>query len=374
MGKTQIDGMEIRMAHFQESGLHFGHLSRVFPGHRGLVGLLRGSHGSRVWRRVCCKWRKQLQDCPGQGEITQDKKTLCLNANIFCFQQVTDVRLPRHLIPIKYNVKLIPFIIPDNFTIDGSVSIIMEALETGSNVTLHSADMDIDHGTVRVNQVTENGQNVAEIRVNDHEYDEDREFYITHLSGQLEVGKFYEIRMDFTAKLNDNLKGFYRSVYKNKQTNEQEYIAVTQFQPTDARRAFPCFDEPAIKAKFEVSLGRLKEMTSISNMPIVKQGVEMDNNRDYVWDHYEESVPMSTYLVAFVVSRFGFEISPDSGNNVQFRIWARKDALDQIAYAKDIGPKILKFFETYFNVDYPLPKQVLFLPWIAHFWVVWLDW
>ena len=67
---------------------------------------------------------------------------------------------------------------------------------------------------------------------------------------------------------------------------------------------------------------------------------------------------MSTYLVAFVVSKFGHETSPATGNNVEFRTWARNSALDQIAYAKDIGPKILEYFETYFSAAYPLPKQV----------------
>ena len=82
-----------------------------------------------------------------------------------------------------------------------------------------------------------------------------------------------------------------------------------------------------------------------------------EGSDEYVWDVYHESVPMSTYLVAFVVSKFGFEISPKLDNGVMFRIWARKDALDQTAYAKDIGPKMLEFFEDYFNVSYPLPKQ-----------------
>ena len=67
---------------------------------------------------------------------------------------------------------------------------------------------------------------------------------------------------------------------------------------------------------------------------------------------------MSTYLVAFVVSQFNFEMSPPTGNKVDFRVWARQSAFDQIAYAKDIGARILEFFEKYFNVKYPLPKQV----------------
>ena len=265
-----------------------------------------------------------------------------------------------HLVPIKYNVKLIPFIIPDNFTIDGSVTVFFRAAERGSNnITLHSADMEIDRSSVKVREVDRNRRKIKDIGVQSQGYDKDREFHITYIQGSIEKEKYYEISMNFVAHLNDNLKGFYRSVYKNRKTNEQEYIAVTQFQPTDARRAFPCIDEPAIKAKFEVSLGRLKEMTSISNMPLKQngKGVPMKNTDEYVWDHYQESVPMSTYLVAFVVSRFGFEISPKTGNGVEFRIWARKDALDQIAYAKDIGPKILKHFEEYFNISYPLPKQ-----------------
>lgn len=76
------------------------------------------------------------------------------------------------------------------------------------------------------------------------------------------------------------------------------------------------------------------------------------------WDRFEKSVPMSTYLVAFMVSDFGFETSEKmKNNNVTFRIWARKDALNQVEYAKEVGPKYLEYFENFFNIGYPLPKQ-----------------
>ncbi len=70
------------------------------------------------------------------------------------------------------------------------------------------------------------------------------------------------------------------------------------------------------------------------------------------------SVPMSTYLVAFVVSDFEFREAEDAGNQVQFKIWARRNAIDQTEYATIIGPKIMAYFEEFFSVPYPLPKQV----------------
>lgn len=70
----------------------------------------------------------------------------------------------------------------------------------------------------------------------------------------------------------------------------------------------------------------------------------------YYWDEFEESMPMSTYLLAFVVSDF------KNITNGTFSVWARPDALESARYALEVGPKILAFFEKYFNITYPLPK------------------
>eukprot|EP00095_Tigriopus_kingsejongensis_P012300 maker-scaffold692_size110616-snap-gene-0.19 protein:Tk12300 transcript:maker-scaffold692_size110616-snap-gene-0.19-mRNA-1 annotation:"aminopeptidase n" len=265
--------------------------------------------------------------------------------------KVKDVLLPTHMIPFKYKVQLVPFIIPDNYTIKGYTEIHMMCRESASNVTVHINNLNITQDLVSLKD--HQGQ---DIQITGHKYDKEREFYIIELGHDLVPGTNYTMSVHFVADLADGLNGFYRSTYQN-EDGEDVVLATTQFQAVDARRAFPCFDEPALKARFEISLGRIREHKSISNMPIKENGVAMSGTDDYVWDHYEESVPMSTYLVAFVVSDFGYEIAPPTGNNVRFRIWARSNALDQIAYAKSIGGRILKFFEDYFNVPYPLPKQ-----------------
>jgi len=267
--------------------------------------------------------------------------------------KVVDVRLPTHLVPELYTLELVPFIVPDNFTIRGHVEIDMVCMLAADNVTLHSADMVINNDTVSL-QEKKSGRR---IQITGHSYDKDREFYISKLGEDLQPGMQYTIRIEYTAYLKDNLKGFYRSVYKNQATGEDEYIAVTQFQATDARRAFPCFDEPGLKAAYKVSLGRTQDMSSISNMPIESKGEAMAGSQEYVWDRYQQSVKMSTYLVAFVVSKFKFRETTREDNGVRFRIWSEPSSLDQTEYARDIGPKILKFFEDYFNVKFPLPKQ-----------------
>ena len=104
-------------------------------------------------------------------------------------------------------------------------------------------------------------------------------------------------------------------------------------------------------------LGRTKEMSSISNMPQQQTGVAMAGTEDYVWDVYQKSVKMSTYLVAFVVSKFQHLEAERLANNVTFRIWSLPASLDQTAYAGRIGPRVLEHFENYFQVPFPLPKQ-----------------
>nr|CAD7593835.1 unnamed protein product [Timema genevievae] len=256
-----------------------------------------------------------------------------------------DVRLPRAIKPDSYDIKIIPFIVEGNFTFHGAVSIVLNVTQDTRNVTLHVNDIKVLQDTVEVVEEGDTNGSVAVQRISN---DSARQFLVLHLARVLAAGRQYTVRMRYIGNLNDALQGFYRSSYIV--NNQTRWVAATQFQPTDARRAFPCFDEPALKAKFKISIARPRNMTSISNMPQEGPSQPVEGIPDYEWDHYGLSLPMSTYLVAFVVSDFAHKTD---GN---FSVWAREEALQQAQYSLEIGPKILKYFEDYFEIKFPLPK------------------
>ncbi|XP_014203834.1 aminopeptidase N [Copidosoma floridanum] len=262
-----------------------------------------------------------------------------------------DVRLPGSVLPDSYELWLTPFIWDGNFTFNGEVKIVINVTESTKKVTLHAVDMMIDESftSVKPYPVVADGKR-ASIRVSRQYNDSARQFHVIQTEETLVAGKSYLVHLRYVGHLNDYLQGFYRSSYTV--NNERRWIATTQFQPTDARRAFPCFDEPGLKASFQINIARPGNMTAISNMPKERESRPVSGLPTYVWDHFERSVPMSTYLVAFIVS--DFKAMHSSTSNVS--VWARAEAIEQAAYSLEIGPKMLSHFEEFFKIKFPLPK------------------
>ncbi|KAM3274990.1 hypothetical protein ACQJBY_043768 [Aegilops geniculata] len=155
--------------------------------------------------------------------------------------------------------------------------------------------------------------------------------------------------MDFTGILNDQMRGFYRSKYQYK--GKERNMAVTQFESVDARRCFPCWDEPAFKAKFKLTLEVPSELVALSNMPVA--------NATFAGPiktvRYQESPPMSTYLVAIVVGLFEY-VEGMTTKGTRVRVYTQIGKSNQGKFALDVGVKSLNLYKDYFATPYPLPK------------------
>lgn len=137
-------------------------------------------------------------------------------------------------------------------------------------------------------------------------------------------------------------------------------MATSKFEPTYARQAFPCFDEPAMKAKFKVSLVRPlgDGYVALSNMN--ELSTDIDEATQTATTHFAESVPMSTYLSAFIVSDFQHKELPVNargvGENFTLRAFATPAQLEKVTFALDTAKVITEYYIDYFQEPYPLPK------------------
>lgn len=170
-----------------------------------------------------------------------------------------------------------------------------------------------------------------------------------------DVGTTVTLRLTFTGELNDKLAGFYRSAYPAPDgSGETRHLAVTQFEPTDARRCFPCWDEPALKATFGMTLTVPEDRVALSNMP--EKTVVGDAAAKTKTVTFETTPVMSTYLLAFCVGEFDC-IEDTTPEGVTVRCWTPVGKKEQGRFALDTAVGSLSFFGDYFDNAYPLPKM-----------------
>ena len=157
--------------------------------------------------------------------------------------------------------------------------------------------------------------------------------------------------MRFTGTLNDRLVGFYRSEYQDNE-GRTRHLATTQFEATDARRAFPCWDEPARKSVFDVTLVFDDSLQAVSNTPIVEESAPGPGLRSV---RFGETPVMSTYLLAFVVGDL-VSVEAEAVNGTTIGVWTTRGKENQAEFALDTSVKLLGYFNEYFGIPYPLPK------------------
>ena len=202
-----------------------------------------------------------------------------------------NIRLPANVSPMHYDVRLAVDL--STFEVTGSVDISCRVVSATKYVILHYKDMTLNTHTIM-------RSNVA-VDHTDATYDENDFFYF-ELANELSTDEDFIISLEFNYTLRDDLSGFYKSDYTTSD-GEKRYLATTQFEPTDARKAFPCFDEPAFKANFTISITHDAQHHAVSNMPPVTVS-RSRRDAGTLTTSFHTSVRMSTYLVAFIVSDF----------------------------------------------------------------------
>jgi hypothetical protein len=131
--------------------------------------------------------------------------------------QKTDILLPRHLIPEYYKLQLIPFLIPDNYTVGGYVEIVVKCEVAGKNVTLHAANITLDQSAI---SITEKESNI-ELEISEHVQDVERQFYVAKLNDHLKPGKHYVIKIKFVSIMSEANRGTFLNLYKDDAGNSR---------------------------------------------------------------------------------------------------------------------------------------------------------
>jgi puromycin-sensitive aminopeptidase len=249
-------------------------------------------------------------------------------------------RLPQTVVPSRYRLMLEPDLAGATFS--GTVSIDVTARDSVDLVKLNVAELDI-----------------ASVRVNDN----DTGFQVEPTTERLVVEAPLDagdavIEIAFTGTLNDKLRGWYRSTFKDADGAEQ-VIATTQMQATDCRRAFPCFDEPEFKAVFEITLVVDHDLLAVSNGAEASRRPRGDG-KDIV--AFKPTMVMSTYLVAFVVGPLEATDPIDVGG-VPLRVLHVPGKRHLTAFGAEIGAFALRWYQDYYGIPYPTDKlDMLALP------------
>ncbi|HSF86619.1 MAG TPA: M1 family metallopeptidase [Acidimicrobiia bacterium] len=250
-----------------------------------------------------------------------------------------DYRLPRNVTPRHYAVTLTPDLAAATFT--GSAVVDVEVNEQTSNVVLNAVELDVVSAAL-----TADGHRIA---ATPH-LDEERERLVLSPATPLAEGE-WQLHLEFSGVLNDQLRGFYRSRYED-DAGVEHVLATTQFEATDARRAFPCWDEPDLKATFDIALLVPEGIAAISCGPVISDEPIGGGLRRV---QFATTMSLSTYLLAFVVGDLE-ATDPVDVDGTPLRIVHVPGKGHLTDFALEFGAFALRFFTDYYGIPYPGDK------------------
>ena len=248
-------------------------------------------------------------------------------------------RLPKSTYPNRYEIELDVDL--DKFSYTGTQKVDLNVVETTNKIVLNSVGIEVTKAKVQ------NTEQDISLEVS---YIEEDEKIVFESEEVLSKG-LYELYLEFNSEITNDLKGFYKSSYMS-EGGEKKWIATTQFEPTAARSAFPCWDEPEYKAIFSITIITDEKYLRVSNEMVLEEE-KIENNK--LRTKFADSMKMSSYLVAFVIGDLEATVVGKS-KTTDIRIIHRPGFSHQTSYAGTAAIKLLDFFEDYYKIPYPGTK------------------
>src|SRR5436305_3852672 len=249
----------------------------------------------------------------------------------------TPGKLPKEIFPIEYSVRFVPDI--DKFAFTGSETVKLGAHKPVRQLILNALELKITGASIDGKALPQSAMKT----------DEKNELLTLALPSQLTAGH-HTLALSFSGKINQQGQGLFYMRYQEEGTGAKKVALGTQFEATDARRLFPCWDEPSFRARFQLTAVVPENWLAVSNMPIeseekIAEGKEI---------RFAATPSMSSYLNVFVAGEL--DLIESRSGHTQIRVITTKGKAELGRYALEATAQILKYYNDYFGAPYPLPK------------------
>jgi len=249
----------------------------------------------------------------------------------------TPGKLPKQVVPDEYAIRINPDL--GKLTFEGSESVKLEVRAPVRRLVLNAFELKITSASL-------NGKAIPPAAI---KLDPKEQTLTFILADELPVGQ-HSLELAFSGKINQQGQGLYYAPYQEQGTGAKKIMLGTQFEATDARRMFPCWDEPSFRARFQLTAIVPKNFTAVSNMPVEKE-TPVANGKEI---RFATTPPMASYLNVLCAGEL--DTLSASLQNVNHGIVTTKDKAAQGRYALDTSQQILTYYNDYFGLPYPLPK------------------
>ncbi|GAB0096680.1 Aminopeptidase [Sergentomyia squamirostris] len=240
---------------------------------------------------------------------------------------ISDTRLPGDFIPLNYTLDIRPNLVDSSFT--GKVRIIVQCNTTSDRITLHAHhELQIERSDIKLNRISDeddsNEDDSAEVKIRRASHTPKKPIFVIYLVDTVKNGTILNLEIGFSGMIWDGAEGLFKGTYEDNDRTETTYLA-TMFKPNNARRLFPCFDEPSFKVPFEVSISRPKDYHTLFNTDAFSTE-PLDGEPNMVVDHFNLIPGISTFSLGFLISKLILvrdEFLPE-GEEQKIKIYAQE--------------------------------------------------